>query len=128
MGEQRIYPKRLRLRRKGEFRRVLAKGQVYPGRQALVRRARNRGGEARLGIATPRGYGKAVRRNTFRRLAREAFRHVRHQLGGWDYFVSPRRNLETPTRAGLEADLLRTLTDTPAPARPGRDRRGGSHR
>lgn len=118
------YPKYVRLRRKGEYTRVFAVGDVFPGRQALVRRAPNRLGFARLGLSIPYRYGNAVRRNRFRRLAREAFRSARERLGTHDYVLSPRRHLETPTLAGLVEDLLRTLTAAPAPPRrrdgPGR--------
>ena len=123
-AEIRAYPKRARLRRRTDFHRVVRRGEVFPGRQALVRRVRNRRGEARVGMATPRGYGKAVRRNRFRRLVREAFRHVRHQLGSYDYLVSPRRHLERPTLAGIRADLLGTLSRRPAPPRTAKGERG----
>lgn len=113
------YPKCVRLRRKEEFRRVLDAGQVFPGREALVRRVPNRLGHARLGLTTPRRYGNAVQRNAFRRLAREAFRHVRDTLGAYDVLMSPRRHLDTPTLAGLTHDLERTLTAKPAPPRRG---------
>ena len=111
------YPKEARLRRRPEFRRVLSEGEVHPGRQALVRRAPNALGSARLGIATPRAYGNSVRRNRFRRLAREAFRRLRAELGAYDYLVSPRRHLVEPTLAGLVADLSRTRHARPAPTR-----------
>jgi ribonuclease P protein component len=117
------YPKSARLLRRGAFTRLLRAGEVHPGREALVRRAPNRSGRARLGLATPRGYGKAVVRNRFRRLAREAFRLVQDRLGAYDYLMSPRRHLAEPTLAGLQADLLRTLTETPAKPRP-KKRRG----
>ena len=94
---------------------MLSRGEVYPGRQALVRRLANESGGARLGLSTPRAYGGAVRRNRFRRLAREAFRALRSELGAYDYMVSPRRHLVEPTLEGLGADLLRTLRATPAP-------------
>ena len=116
------YPKDARLRRKAEFTRVLSSGDVFPGRQALVRRAPNALGHARLGLSTPRRDGNAVRRNAFRRLAREAFRLVRHELGAHDYLLSPRRHLEAPTLEGLEKDLLRTQTATPAAPRGPRAR------
>lgn len=119
------YPKHVRLRRKAEFRHVLSTGEVFPGREALVRRAPNQLGHARLGLSTPRRYGNAIRRNTFRRIAREAFRAVRERLGAYDYVLSPRRHLDAPTLAGLTRDLLRTLTAKPAPPRArGGDRRG----
>lgn len=116
------YPPEARLRRKAEFRHVLSEAAVFPGRQALVRRTPNRLARARLGLSTPRRYGSAVRRNRFRRLAREAFRQVQGRLGDHDYLLSPRRHLETPTLEGLTHDLLRTLTASPAPPRGG-DRR-----
>ena len=55
------------------------------------------GGRPRLGVAAPRAYGGAVRRNRFKRLVREAFRSLRADLGAVDVFVAPRRgNLESP--------------------------------
>lgn len=111
------YPKDARLRRRPDFRRILAHGEVYPGRQALVRRLANDAGQARLGISTPRAYGSAVRRNRFRRLVREVFRGLRAELGSYDYLVSPRRHLAEPTLEGLRDDLLRTRAATPAPPR-----------
>ncbi len=124
MLDDSTYPKSARLRRKAEFTRVFSQGDVFPGRQALVRRAPNCLGHARLGLSVPRRYGKAVRRNTFRRLAREAFRAVKNRLGAHEYVLSPRRHLETPTLAGLTEDLLRTLVAAPAPRRD----RGGRPR
>lgn len=111
------YPKAARLRHQREFRAILSRGEVYPGRQALVRRMANEVGRARLGISTPRRYGKAHRRNRFRRLVREAFRSVQGELGAYDFMVSPRRGLEEPDLEALLHDLLRTRTATPAPPR-----------
>ncbi len=99
------YPKSARLRRRGEFRALLDGGEVFPGREALVRRLRRTSGSARLGVTVPRGYGGAVRRNRFRRLAREAFRGVSAGLGPMDLLLSPRRGLTAPTLAGLRRDL-----------------------
>lgn len=107
------YPRRARLRAREAFRRVLRVGEVFPGREVLVRRAANTLGEARLGISAPRKYGGAVRRNRFRRLVREAFRLERTHLGAHDYFVSPRRGLVEPTLEGVRQDLLSTRHRTP---------------
>jgi ribonuclease P protein component len=112
------YPRSARLRLPGEFRRVLATGDAWPGREAIVRRAPNDVGNARLGISTPRRYGSSVARNRFRRLAREAFRRMREGLGPYDYVVSPRKGLEVPTLAGLQADLRSTTERPPAPPAP----------
>jgi ribonuclease P protein component len=110
----RSYPPRARLRTRNEVREVLDRGEVFPGRQCLVRRIPNAALGARLGIAAPRAYGGSVRRNRFRRLVREAFRHLRAALGDHDYFVTPRRGLAEPTLEGIRADLLRTTSATAA--------------
>lgn len=99
------YPKKARLTRRAQFLRVLREGRLHPGRESVVRIAPNDVGFARLGLATPRKYGNAVRRNRFRRLAREAFRCVQRELGSVDVFVTPRRGLSEPTLDGLRADL-----------------------
>jgi ribonuclease P protein component len=117
------YPRTARLRRQNEVRAVLDGGDVFPGRECLVRRIANGGRGARLGIAAPQAYGNAVRRNRFRRLVREAFRAVRERLGDHDLFVSPRRGLCEPTLAGLRDDLLRTTTAAPVPRAARRDTR-----
>jgi len=104
------YPKRARLRSKPQFLRVLGGGRIFPGRECLVRIVANDLGFARLGMAAPRKYGNAIRRNRFRRLVRAAFRELRDELGGVDLFVAPRRGLVEPTLAGLRADLAAAPT------------------
>jgi ribonuclease P protein component len=99
------YPKRLRLVRRAQILPVLRKGRVHAGRECVVRLLANDLGHPRLGLSTPRQYGNAVRRNRFRRLAREAFRSLQAELGPVDVFVVPRRGLVTPTLEGLRADL-----------------------
>ncbi|MDJ0520452.1 MAG: ribonuclease P protein component [Planctomycetota bacterium] len=99
------YPRHVRLRRRAQFQRVLREGLVYPGRECVVRILANELGFARLGMAAPRQYGNAVRRNRFRRLVRAAFREQQEQLDGVDVFVAPRRGLREPTLEGIAADL-----------------------
>ncbi|MDA1195865.1 MAG: ribonuclease P protein component [Planctomycetota bacterium] len=103
-------PHEARLRLRADFGRLSRLGRVHPGREALVRILPNPCGQARLGVAAPRAYGGAVRRNRFKRLVREVFRHVRAELGGVDVLVAPRRGLTEPTLAGLRADLLAAPT------------------
>jgi len=110
------YPKSARLRSRGEFRAILDHGEAFPGREALVRRLRRETGPARLGVTVPRGYGGAVARNRFRRLAREAFRAVALTLGPMDLLLSPRRGLKEPTLAGLGRDLEQAARGAPRAA------------
>lgn len=67
---------------------------------------------ARLGISVGRRVGNAVRRNRVKRLVREAFRRLRHELpAGMDCVVVPRPGPE-PTLPDLQQsirDLARRL-------------------
>ena len=110
-------PRESRLRTGRAFHRIRRRGEVFPGTQCIVRRTPNGHGGARLGLAAPRRYGNAVRRNRFRRLVREAFRLERARLGAYDYLVSPRRNLGEPTLDGIRRDLVSTLTRRPSAPR-----------
>jgi ribonuclease P protein component len=98
------YPKTARLRRARDFQAVRTRGRRVAGREALVRVLATEAGP-RLGVAAPRAYGGAVRRNRFRRLVREAFRAVARDLPPCDLLVEPRKDLADPTVAGLAEDL-----------------------
>jgi ribonuclease P protein component len=114
------HPKSARLRLRSEYRRALRRGRLHAGRECVVRVAPGSGETARLGLAVPVRYGGAVRRNRFRRLAREAFRALRPELRLVDLVVAPRRGLREPSLAGLRADL-RTAAREATP-RAGRTR------
>ncbi|WP_276937564.1 ribonuclease P protein component [Ferrimicrobium acidiphilum] len=62
-------------------------------------------GVVRLGIAVSRRFGNAVQRNTFRRRVRDAVRYSNLPAGG--YFISPRRDSDAITFAGLKGDITR---------------------
>jgi ribonuclease P protein component len=84
---------------------VRRRGRRYVGHEAVIRVVATDLGRARLGLATPRRYGNAVRRNRFRRLARAAFRAVLPRLGSRDFLVEPRRDAGEPTLHGLARDF-----------------------
>ncbi len=108
------YPKSRRLRLDRDFAPVRARGRRYVGKEASIRTVANDLGLARLGLSTSRKYGDAVRRNRFRRLAREAFRSLASRLPARDLLVEPRRDLGEPTLEGLRRDFA-VACGTPLP-------------
>ena len=100
------FPKSLHLRKPAEFAAVYD-GRVREARGPLLVYARpNELGHPRVGLSTSRKVGNAVRRNRIRRLLREAFRLMRHDLpGGYDLVVVVR-----PHEPLMLADYQRLLS------------------
>ena len=105
--ESRHFPKRFRLRKRDEFARVYDRRCSASDGLLLVFAAANDLGHPRLGLSVSRKVGKAVARNRWKRLLREAFRHVRGELpADVDLIVIPRAGAE-PALAPLMASLVR---------------------
>ena len=100
-------PKRERLRKPGEFRRVYAEGKRFEGRLMTVFITPSNSEFQRLGItASKKAVGNAVQRNRAKRLLRETFRLSRAELNEletkFDWVLNARRHL---LRVKLESPL-----------------------
>jgi ribonuclease P protein component len=82
------FPKSLRLHTREEFAGVYD-ARVRESRGPLMIYARpNSLAHPRLGLSTSRKVGNAARRNRIRRLLRESFRHLQHDLpAGYDLLI-----------------------------------------
>ncbi len=90
------FPKRLRVRTRGDFHRVYSR-RAHAADEVLVLNGCENGlAYARLGLAVPRSYGGAVERNLWKRRMREAFRAMHRELpAGMDLVARPRRGAKS---------------------------------
>jgi ribonuclease P protein component len=86
------FPKRVRLLRSEEFRRVLDARCSTADGMLVVYGARNECAHPRLGLVVSRGVGPAVVRNQWKRSLREAFRLNQHRLPSLDLVCIPRKD------------------------------------
>ena len=100
------FPKSLHLRKPAEFSAVYDARVRESRGPLLVYALPNALGHPRVGLSTSRKVGTAVRRNRIRRLLREAFRLMQHDLpSGYDLVVVVR-----PHEPLMLADYQRLLS------------------
>jgi ribonuclease P protein component len=100
-------PRDARLRRPGDFAALRTSSGRAGGRCFHMRFRENEFGHARLGLAISKRVSKrAVERNRIKRLLRESFRRVRHQLPAVDMMVMAREQA-----AGVPGPQLLTELD-----------------
>jgi ribonuclease P protein component len=106
---------------RGQFEAALGLGPVRTRRHFTLFVRPNGESHARIGIiASKRVAARAVDRNRAKRLVREAFRKVRHRLGGLDVVVRLRRCPDEGREAA--AEINRLLEELAAKGLTGADR------
>lgn len=99
-------PREARLCRAGDFAALRQASGRFGGRCFSVRFRQNELGHARLGLAISKRVSKrAVERNRIKRLARESFRRVRHDLPAIDLVLMAREQAAGLPGAELLAEL-----------------------
>ena len=85
------FRKSSKLLRKSQFDRVKSHSKKIFGKLTAINISKTGHGEIRLGIIVSKRFGKACKRNRFKRLLREAFRLNRHALPqGVDIIIRPK--------------------------------------
>ena len=92
------FPKKYRLLKRFEFRRVENAGKRKRLDHVVVVFAENSGDSPRLGLVVSRRVGNAVIRNRVKRIIREFFRYHRLTLSPVDVVVIARKGANLPER------------------------------
>jgi ribonuclease P protein component len=98
------------------FRNVFDNGVKASQGPLTVYLVKNDLGHPRLGMTVPRRVGNAVRRNRVKRMLRDAFRHLQHDLPAADIviLVRPHEPLTLGEYQRLMDDLVTRLKKSPA--------------
>jgi ribonuclease P protein component len=106
------FPKRARILRPADFRRVYAEGARVTGPYFAAFCLARAGAEGpRIGLTVPRALGKAVSRNRIKRRMREAVRRQLCHLGPqWEIVINPRRAVLAAPFPELEREVERLFS------------------
>ena len=105
------FPRRLRLLRPEQFRLVFERPQRAKSAGLTILAHNNGLPHPRLGLAiSKKSLPLAVQRNRIKRLSRDVFRHLQHQLGGIDIVVLSRHGLATQDNSQVRQALEKHLT------------------
>jgi len=102
---------------RGQYEAALATGPARTRRYFVLFVRPNGLSMARLGIITSKRVApRAVDRNRAKRLVREAFRRLRHDLGGRDVVVQLRRRPGESFNAAAGTEIVKLLEEAGAKA------------
>ncbi|MCU1316250.1 MAG: rnpA [Candidatus Acidoferrum typicum] len=105
-----LFPRLVRLVRRGEFAAVYRAGKRRSSSHFTVFFRANELPQSRFGFSIKKALGGAVVRNRIRRRLREVVRCHRLEIpAGWDIVIHPKSSVARAPFAALTADLLRLL-------------------
>jgi ribonuclease P protein component len=91
-----------------EFQKIYREGKKYVGRKFLIYYRMSENSCSRLGITVSRKWGKAHKRNRFKRMIREGYRHqAPHLPSRLDLNIHPRSSFETISLEDVKDELNR---------------------
>ena len=103
-----------RLRKTDEYSSVFAFRKAVRGRFFVLHYRPAGVSTARLGVVVAKKLvRRAVQRNFIKRMAREAFRHLREKLPPYDMVLRLNAKIETASRAELRAELQQLFQRLP---------------
>lgn len=107
------FPKSLRILYRKHFQQLAMNGVRSPGTVLLFQYQKGKS-PSKVGITVSKKYGKAHDRNRFKRLVREVFRELYHEIpSGLRLHVSPRFPRITIGKSHVLSDFLSFLSTLP---------------
>lgn len=97
-----IFPKESRLRKRWEYRSLSKGGERKRGTFLSIQY--KEASEKKLGLSVSRKFGKAVARNRFKRLVREAFRQS--ELPPFHLNIFPQKNATSASLDDIKNELV----------------------
>jgi len=99
-----------RLLSRHDFRGTYDDGKRYVGEKILARYRMGKQSQPRLGITISRKWGKAHKRNRFKRIVREAYRQIYPELPSYlELNIHPRQSFEDLSSGEVVSELKRLV-------------------
>lgn len=104
------FPKSARLRKRSQYQKIFRQGRRIKGQWIAVDYCLSSGSRSRLGITVSKKHGKSHDRNRFKRIVREAFRELQHQMPHpIEMNISPRQSSPELCKAVVLNEMQKLL-------------------